>query len=196
VTDLADFSTVMVERLFHTISEACRKVDPNHLNLGARYHTVPPDWALKGMTSFDVFSINCYQNRVPAQPLRKIEAMAHRPVMIGEWHFGALDAGLPASGIGRVRDQTDRGRAFRVYTEDAAAIPQCVGVHYFTMYDQAAIGRGDGENYNIGLWDACNAPYEPMVSAARESHSRIYGIRGGELKPFAEAPEYLPKIFY
>ena len=196
VTDLADFSTMMVERLFHTISDACRKVDPNHLNLGARYHTVPPDWAIKGMTTFDVFSINCYQNKVPALPLQKIEAMVHRPVMIGEWHFGALDVGLPASGIGRVKDQADRGRAFRVYTEDAAAIPQCIGVHYFTMYDQAAIGRNDGENYNIGLWDVCNAPYVPLVTAARESHSSIYAIRRGEVKPFTDAPQYLPKIFY
>ena len=39
---LAAFSTVMVKQLFEGLSDACRAVDPIHLNLGARYHTVPP----------------------------------------------------------------------------------------------------------------------------------------------------------
>ena len=41
-TDLADFSAVMVEKFFKDLTEACRRVDPNHLNLGIRYYTVPP----------------------------------------------------------------------------------------------------------------------------------------------------------
>ena len=44
--DFEAFSTVMVEKLYSGLSAACRSVDPNHLNLGARYYTVPPDWAL------------------------------------------------------------------------------------------------------------------------------------------------------
>ncbi len=69
--------------------------------------------------------------------------------MIGEYHFGSLDVGLPASGLRRVRTQEDRGRAYRTYLENAAADPFCVGVHWFTLYDEPAIGRYDGENYNI-----------------------------------------------
>ena len=56
--DLADFSRVMVMKLFGTLTDACRAVDPNHLNLGIRYYTVPPDWAVDGMRVFDVFSMN------------------------------------------------------------------------------------------------------------------------------------------
>jgi hypothetical protein len=194
--DLGQFSTVMVEKLFHTLSDACRAVDPNHLNLGARYHTVPPGWALAGMTCFDVFSMNCYQERVPRAKLDEIEAKLNRPVLIGEWHFGALDAGLPASGIGRVATQADRGRAFRIYTEDAATIPQCIGVHYFTMYDQSAIGRNDGENYNIGFYDVCHRAYEPLARAARASHERLYAVASGDARPFADPPRYLSKLFY
>ena len=68
--DLESFSAVMVEKLFAALSDACKKVDPNHLNLGARYYTVPPPWALEGMTSFDVFSVNGYQQRVRPELLR------------------------------------------------------------------------------------------------------------------------------
>ena len=38
--DLADFSEIMVEKLFGGLSDACRAVDPNHLNLGVRYASV------------------------------------------------------------------------------------------------------------------------------------------------------------
>lgn len=193
--DLADFSAVMVEKYFRTLSESCRAVDPNHLNLGIRYHTVPPEWAVAGMRSFDVFSMNCYDTKVKSAEMEKIAAMLKMPVMVGEWHFGALDAGLPASGIGHVKTQDDRGRAYRVYLEDAARKPWCVGVHYFILYDQSALGRFDGECYNIGFLDVCNRPYEPLCRAARASHERLYDLAIGKVQPFDDAPEYLPKLF-
>jgi hypothetical protein len=193
--DLADFSSVMVETFFRGLTEACRKVDPNHLNLGIRYYTVPPEWALAGMRTFDVFSMNCYRKRLPAQEMARISALLNMPILIGEWHFGALDVGLPASGIGHVPDQTGRGKAYRVYVEDAAAQPWCVGVHFFTLYDESAIGRYDGENYNIGFLDVCNQPYEPLCRAARATHRRMYRVAAGELRPYDQEPDYLPMLF-
>ena len=100
--DLADFSSLMVEHLFVGLSRACKQVDPHHLNLGIRYYTVPPPWAVAGMRAFDVFSMNCYRQRVPTTEMAAISAALQLPIIIGEWHFGALDAGLPASGIGHV----------------------------------------------------------------------------------------------
>jgi hypothetical protein len=193
--DLAAFSTLMVDRFWGELSAACRAVDPDHLNLGVRYHTVPPSWAVAGMRSFDVFSVNGYTERVRSAELAPLSAQLGRPVLVGEWHFGALDVGLPASGIGHVRDQAERGQAFRIYTEDAAAQPWCVGVHYFTLYDESALGRFDGENWNIGFLDVCNRPYEPLAAAARASHERLYQVASGEVAPYDDAPEYLPKLF-
>jgi len=193
--DLEEFSTVMVERLFATLSDACKRVDPEHLNLGARYYTVPPKWALLGMKCFDVFSVNGYTQRIRPE-LEEVSAFVQRPVMIGEWHFGALDVGLPASGIGHVRDQKARGQAYRVYLEDAAAQPWCVGVHWFTLYDESALGRFDGENWNIGFLDVCNRPYDEIGAAARASHERLYEAAQGKAKPYDNAPEYLPLLFF
>jgi len=193
--DLADFSSIMVEMLFKSLSDACKKVDPNHLNLGARYYTVPPSWAIKGMQCFDVYSMNCYRNRIPSAEFEKISNMLNQPIMIGEWHFGALDVGLPGSGIGHVRNQEDRGKAYRIYTEDAASKPYCIGVHYFTLYDESALGRFDGENWNIGFLDVCNRPYEPLAKAARMTHERMYQVASGEIEPCNDEPEYLPLVF-
>jgi hypothetical protein len=193
--DLAAFSEVMVSRYFGLLSQACREVDPHHLNLGIRYYTVPPQWAVEGMRSFDVFSMNCYKQRVLADEMRQINALLDMPIMVGEWHFGALDVGLPASGIGHVPSQAARGQAFRVYLEDAAAQPWCVGVHYFTLYDQSALGRFDGENYQIGFVDTCNRPYPPLAKAARAAHERLYQVAAGEVAPYDDEPPYLPLLF-
>lgn len=193
--DLSEFSGLMVTRFFVTLSDACRTIDPYHLNLGVRYYTAPPAWCLAGMRTFDVFSMNCYNEQIPADKVTQIAELLQMPVLIGEWHFGALDVGLPATGIGHVRTQIDRGRAFRFYTETAAAHPACVGVHYFTLYDQCATGRFDGENYNIGFLDVCNRPYEPLTAAARAAHENIYDVAGEQKEPFLDAPEYLQKLF-
>jgi hypothetical protein len=195
LADLEDFSTQMVERYFRTLSEACKRVDPNHLNLGMRWAGIPPSWAVAGMKYFDVYSINAYEQQVPRKTTDEIQRLLGVPTIVGEWHFGALDAGLPASGIGHVATQADRGRAYRWYAEDAMANPNCVGVHWFTLYDQSAIGRFDGENYNIGFLDVCNRAYEKIGSAAIRSHEAMYAIAMGLAKPFSSPPDYLPRLF-
>lgn len=193
--DLEAFSILMASRYFQILSEACRKVDPNHLNLGMRWAGTPPLWAVEGMKSFDVFSMNCYRPRVPADVTQRIQELLKMPIIIGEWHFGALDAGLPSSGIGHLKNQQDRAKAYRVYLEDAAANPICVGAHWFTLYDQSAIGRFDGENYNIGFLDVCNRPYDELSQAAIASHERLYDVAAGRAKPFDEQLEYLPNLY-
>jgi hypothetical protein len=193
--DLREFSGVMVERYFQALSKACREVDSKHLNLGMRWQGIPKDWAVPGMKSFDVFSLNCYQDKLPRDTAEKIASLLKMPVLVGEWHFGALDAGLPASGIGHLKNQAERAKAYRVYLEDAAADPYCVGVHWFTLYDQSAVGRFDGENYNIGFLDVCNRAYDELGRGAIASHERMYQVAAGEAQPFAERLEYLPKLF-
>lgn len=193
--DLEEFSTEMVKQFFRLLSYECKQVDPNHLNMGIRYYKVPPDFALEGMRYFDVFSMNCYQERISADGVKQISTILNVPVLIGEWHFGALDVGLPASGIGRVTNQRERGMAYRRYLEDAAANPYCIGAHWFIMYDQSALGRYDGENYNIGFFDVCNKPYSPLVRAARKSHERIYHVAAKMLYPYQVLPHYLPNVY-
>jgi hypothetical protein len=139
--------------------------------------------------------MNCYRERVPADEVAQIETLLGMPIMVGEWHFGALDVGLPAGGIGHVRDQAARGQAYCVYVETAAALPSCVGVHYLTLYDESALGRFDGDNWNIGFLDVCNRPYELLAAAARASHERMYAVAAGQVDAYDDLPEYLPKLF-
>jgi hypothetical protein len=194
LVDVKDFSGVMARKLYTTLGAACRKADHNHLNLGARFSSAPKDWVAGAMEGcFDVFSINCYKTE--ADP--KLEEVCRRlniPALIGEWHFGALDVGLPAPGIGHVATQTDRGRMYRCYVEISASRPWCVGAHWFTLYDQSALGRFDGENYNIGFVDVCHRVYEPLADAARFTHKRLYDVATGKVAPYADAPEIVERL--
>ena len=108
------------------------------------------------------------------------------------WRF----LGLPATGLEAVRDQADRGRAYRYYCERAAAHPCGVGCHWFQCYDQFALGRFDGENYNIGLFDITLRPCREMADAVRAAAENIYAVKAGEKPPFDEKPESLPMIAY
>ena len=50
---------------------------------------------------------------------------------------------------------------------------------------QSALGRFDGECYNIGLIDVCNRPY-PLVTEAYSAFARhMYPMLDGQIKPEA-----------
>jgi hypothetical protein len=184
--DAEEFSAVMVAKLFDTLGAACRAVDPHHLNLGARFAGTPGEWMLGSLESFDVFSFNSY-SKLPRAAAGEISERVKRPVLIGEWHFGAPDVGLPAAALETVATQRDRALAYRRYVEAHAAEPWCVGTHWFTLYDQSALGRYDGEPYNCGFLDVCQREYAELAEAAQTTHERIHSIAAGETLP-AELP--------
>lgn len=183
--DLKTFSREMIARYVSIPSEAARAVDPNHLNLGMRYAYITGEELLAGSEHFDVFSINCYKLD-PTEQIEQVAQLTGLPVMIGEYHFGALDMGLTATGLKGAATQADRGKAYSHYTERAAAHPSCVGAHYFILSDQAALGRFDGENYQIGLVNVCHQPYADMLRYVADTNRSIYQVASG-LQPPAEA---------
>ena len=64
-----------------------------------------------------------------------------------------------------------------------------MGVHYFTLYDESALGRFDGENWNIGFLDVCNRPYEPLAAAAPQLISGSADLHGSTLN-FIKSDKY------
>ena len=194
--DLRQYSAVLIRAYTAIPSAACREADPNHMILGMRWAWISDPVLASGWECFDVFSINCYAIDPTSAIERVNELKVDLPVMIGEFHFGALDSGLTATGLETVATQTERGKAYRFYCEHAAAHPMCVGCHYFQCYDQFVLGRFDGENYNIGLFDICLQPYQDMADAVRACSGRMYAIHAGELAPTDDRPESLPMIAY
>jgi hypothetical protein len=191
-TDFYAFSEIMVMKYISVPCDEIDKIDPAHLNLGLRYGSLSSDLLYNASERFDVFSINSY-GRDPA-PTLEIAKRSGKPVMIGEFHFGAVDRGLPATGLGATVNQADRGRAYQHYIETGFARPELIAIHWFTWIDQPVTGRFDGENYNIGMVDICNRPYRELMDAARISNGRVYEVATGKIKPFDEHIEKVPLV--
>ena len=177
--DAKAFSEILIRQYVKVPSEACRKVDPDHMNLGMRYAMLLDPILLSGHENFDVFSINgydadCYPN------IQKAGELSGKPVMIGEFHFGAPDAGMLAAAICSVATQADRGAAYRVYYEGAMNSPYFVGAHYFSLNDQPVLGRFDGENCQIGAVDVCHKPYDVFLKGVTALNREIYDIADGK----------------
>ena len=194
--DLREFSGRMVDEYIRRPSEAVRKAAPNHLNLGIRYARISSELCYRGANYFDVFSINSYTAKPNQDAIAEITKRTGKPVMIGEFHHGAIDRGLPSTGIYGVASQKDRGIAYRYYVEQGARIHTLVGIHYFQLNDQPILGRFDGENYNIGLVDICNVPYKGLTEAVRRTNGRIYEVAAGRVEAFSTRAKAIPRIFF
>jgi hypothetical protein len=101
------------------------------------------------------------------------------PIIIGEFHFGALDRGLFHVGLKATKDQNDRATKYREYLEGALKNHWIIGAHWFEYRDEPLAGRFDGENYQIGFVDITDTPYPELVAAARKFGAHMYTLRAG-----------------
>jgi hypothetical protein len=194
--DQREFSRILLDAYVSIPSRACRRVDPDHMNLGMRWAWISDPDVVTGWENFDVFSINCYFED-PSPALDHVRDLGvDLPIMIGEFHFGALDLGLTATGLNGTPNQKERGKAYQYYCDRIAAHPFGVGCHWFQCYDQFPLGRFDGENYNIGLFDVCSLPHEEMMGAVANCSKHIYRVMEGSLPPAGNLPEYIPMIAF
>jgi hypothetical protein len=173
------------EKYIEVVNAAVRKYDPNHLNLGMRYGGHPPEEMSRAARAFDVYSINIYEYAPKREDIERAYKLAGKPVLVGEFHIGTPGRGL-AAGLRQALDLKERGNAYRYYVEQAFAMPEFIGAHWFQWMDEPVTGRGDGENYNIGFVDITDRPYTDMVEAAKETHSRMYRVHGGKEPPFSQ----------
>ncbi len=173
-TDLTAFYTKTAETYFETIRDELKKVAPNQLYMGCRFAWVN-DRAARAAAKFcDIVSFNRYSYSVAEHHLPDNIDM---PMIIGEFHFGALDRGMFHTGLRKTTDQQDRADKYKSYVQGALRNPYIVGTHWFQYKDQATTGRGDGENYQIGFIDICDKPYPEIVRACREVGYDLYEYR-------------------
>jgi len=181
-----EFVIAAFEKYLDIICSAVKKYDPNHLNLGIRFGGSVSDEVLRTGRIFDVCSINVYEYE-PMWQIDKTTRYTGRPVLIGEFHIGVPANGLGA-GLVQAKDQKERGIAYRYYVEQAASTSGFVGAYWFTWRDEPVLGRGDGENYNIGFIDVNNRPYKELVEAAKITNKRLFDVHSGKIPPFNQRP--------
>jgi len=107
-TDADAFEYRFGRHYFDTVAGALRKYAPNQLYLGCRFTLVYcPENILRACAEVvDVVSINCYSSEIRPD----MYAGLGKPVIIGEFHFGATDRGMFHPGLEAAADLAERGR--------------------------------------------------------------------------------------
>ena len=159
-----------IDMYFRVVKEELALAAPHKLNLGSRIHNGNRAALAASAKYCDVVSINCYEHSPVATPLDK-------PYIIGEFHFGSLDRGLLATGLRSASNQQQRANSYKHYMHEAMKRFNIIGAHWFSFREQPLTGRGDGENYQVGLVDICDTPYKEMTEAIREVGSGMYAFR-------------------
>ncbi|MGH9666538.1 MAG: beta-agarase [Bryobacteraceae bacterium] len=175
--DKDDFLELVAAEYGRVTTEAIRRSDTNHLVLGCRFALYPGDAVMRGAGRyFDVISFHSYSAAAPVEKLRQITRLVGRPVMITEFSFKAMDSGLPnTKGAARpVATQEDRANGFTSYVEALAALPNCIGYHWFEYRDEPKEGRRlDGENSNYGLVKIDFTPWHILTMRMKQVNGTI-----------------------
>lgn len=169
--DLTAFYTKAAETYFRTVREAIKAVAPNQLYLGCRFAWVNDLADMAAGKFCDVISYNLYKRSVA-----DFKNPSHdKPLIIGEFHFGALDRGMFHTGLVPVENQAARAQSYKDYVLGALKHPQFVGTHWFQYMDEPTTGRVyDEENYQIGFVDIADTPYAETITASREVGNNLY----------------------
>jgi hypothetical protein len=177
--DFTEFLSAFATQYFRVVRDAQKRHDPNHLYLGCRFSSRTPEAVAAADEYCDVVSFNIYRSHVDPREWGFVSAL-HKPCIIGEFHFGAVDRGMFHTGLVSTPDQTARAEMYRDYLHSVVDNPSFVGCAWFQYFDEPVTGRTyDGENYNIGLVDVTDTPYPEMVAAAKAVHAEAYPRRFG-----------------
>jgi len=172
--DLIAFNHQIVHKYFSNIKSAFKKYAPGVMYMGCRFAgNVNSDVLNIASDYCDIISYNSYQYDLSHFHSSDID----KPIMIGEYHFGAMDRGMFHGSLIDVESQEQRGLAMERYIKSALENPNIVGVHWHQFSDQATTGRFDGENFQVGLTDCCDTPYYETISHLRKSGYPMYSLR-------------------
>ena len=201
------FLSVIASTYFSVTDAAVKSVDPNHLNLCARFASYAPVQVVEAAARFcDVISVNDYfalsnpeSDGLLGNPVTRWYTMLQastsgspdgKPFIQSEFSIRGEDAGLPDSrGAGLVvTGQSDR---VQYYRDDIAqmldikvnGISFFAGFHWFEWADEPATGRFDGENSNYGVVNIKDEPYTVMLDGMAMTTRMLMYAAGGMNMP-------------
>jgi hypothetical protein len=175
--DAGEFGIKFAEKYFAAVRAAVKRVAPNNLYLGCRFHG-HIDRSLMEMAAkhVDVIGYNIYD--MPTPRLRNYEGI-DKPFIVGE--FGATSAlgQTPWRGAIYSQEEGERLKVIEDYLMDAYTHPKLVGAHFFQFRDQPLSGRPDGEATLRGFVNGADTPHFDLVQMNRRLAYDLYKTRQG-----------------
>lgn len=177
IDDLREFNLEITETYFRKIRDGVKKLAPNKLYMGCRFAGSNELLLRIGAKYCDVLSYNIYRDDLK---WFKLPEGIDKPVMIGEFHFGSTDRGPFHPSLVYRTSQKERAQSYYDYVYSALKHPNFIGTHWHQFSDQAATGRFDGENFQVGFTDVTDKPYPETVEKIREIGYKLYETRWAE----------------
>jgi hypothetical protein len=171
----SEFLSLVADRYYALVKSIVRKYDFRGLILGDRYQSFYyPEVAAAAGRYVDVQSTNVNASwndgGLARFYLSTLHSLSHRPIMVTEFYVAATENRSgnknDSSGFVVVPTQADRAEVFRHEMEQFLSRPYVVGADWFQYADEPKNGRGDGENYDMGLVDINDRPYDEITSAS------------------------------
>jgi hypothetical protein len=187
-----EWTGIVAEHYYALAERAIRAADPDALFFGDRLPIYYDPAAVRAMAAHvDAIAINYNVDSSDGwiadyffDGLRKLSG--GKPVLLSEWFFAASENRTGNRNNGHlmtVATQEERAIGAAAATSNLAAIPEIVGIHWFQHYDHPKGGRTDGEDYDFGLVDIKDRPYERLVSALAAANRRAPEIHATAAAP-------------
>ncbi len=184
-SDRYEFFGYVWDTYFRIVSAAIKRVDPNHMYLGSRFHdfelTYPITFSMAGRY-LDAVAVNYYRVWSPdQQAMQAWSEWAGKPLLITEWYVKADDSGL-ANTMGAgwiVETQEDRGRFYQHFTLGLLESKVCIGWHWFKYMDNDPDDFGvDPSNTdgNKGIVNNRFVPYEALLARMAQLNRHVYEL--------------------
>ena len=166
------FLGLLADRYYQLMRASIHRYDPQALYLGDRYQSFYyPEVAEAAGRYVDVVSSNLNaawnDGTFPRFQLETLHALTRKPVIVTEVYLSAEEnRSGNRNSIGvypLVRTQQERARSVKRTLDALVSLPYVVGVDWFQFYDEPRHGREDGENFNFGLVDILDRPYEEVT---------------------------------
>ena len=114
-----------------------------------------------------------------------------KPVLVSEWFYAARENRTGNRNNGHlmtVATQDERAAGAAAATLNYARLKDLLGLHWFQYYDDPNGGRADGEDYDFGLVDVHDQPYQRLTVALAEANREVPRIHATGALP-AASPE-------
>jgi len=197
---MRQFLGLMATRYYQLAHDIVRKFDQRALILGDRYQSFYyPEVARAAAPYVDAISSNLNANWNDGTYARcyldTLHALTGKPILISEFYMAARanrSGNRNSHGVFPVvPTQLERAAALRSTLESLVQAPFVVGADWFQYFDHPRHGREDGENYNFGLVDVFNRPYEEVTGAF--AGMRLTGQKLQTPKPRLDASAGIPR---
>ena len=169
------FLKVLAERYYSLVHDIIRKYDHRALILGDRYPSFYyPEVARAAARYVDAISSNLNASwndgGFARFYLETLHRLSGKPILIGEFYMCARDnrsGNKNDHGVfPLVATQQERAAGFYNTLQVLLKTPYVLGADWFQYYDEPPHGRYDGENFNFGLVDINDRPYEALTATA------------------------------